>query len=193
MRKLRNGQAAIDFMAKDIDGNQVILSNFRDRPILLSFYRYASCPLCNIRLYELIQKYPNYKDAGLVVIAFFQSPLKSIRKYVTSKHKVPFPIIADPTHAIYQKYRVGSSRRGYIKGLIRLHRFIKAFRRGYWIGKMENTYTLIPADFLIRNFIIIKSYYGKNIGDHISFIEIDKFLSLADGDSNTGEEELILR
>ncbi|MHA1993729.1 MAG: redoxin domain-containing protein [Candidatus Hodarchaeales archaeon] len=187
MTKLRDGQAAIDFSVEDIFGNQIILSNFTDRPILLSFYRYASCPLCNIRLSELIQKFPVYNDAGLVVIAFFQSPLESIQKYVTAKHKVPFPIIADPTHVIYRKYGVASSHWGYIKGAIRLHRFIKAFRRGYWLGKMENKYTLIPADFLIRDSIIVKSYYGKNIGDHIPFAEIDKFLSLADWGSKKGE------
>jgi len=178
--KLRNGQAAIDFEVEDVNGNQLVLSDFSDSPILLSFYRYASCPLCNIRVNELIKRYPNYKDAGLVVIAFFQSPHESIRKYVTSKQTLPFPIIADPSHTIYRKYGVTSSWWGYIKGLFRLHRFIKAFRNGFWVGKMENKFALIPADFLIRDSKIIKAYYGTNIGDHIPFEEIERFLSLID-------------
>jgi len=174
--KLRDGQAAIDFEVKDVDGNQLVLSDYSDQPILLSFYRYASCPLCNIRLSELIKRYPQYKDAGLVVIAFFQSPLENIRKYVTSKQTPPFPIVADPFHNIYQLYGVTSSRWGYIKGLFRLHRFIKAFRHGFWLGKMENKFSLIPADFLIRDSTVIKAYYGTNIGDHIPFSEIENFL-----------------
>ncbi|MHA1978051.1 MAG: peroxiredoxin-like family protein [Candidatus Hodarchaeales archaeon] len=190
--KLRDGNSAIDFEVEDIDGNRLILNKYYDRPILLSFYRYASCPLCNIRLNEFIQRYSDYKDAGLVVIAFFQSPRESIRKYVTSKHKVPFPIIADPSHKIYTKYGVTSSRWGYIKGLFRIHRFIKAFRKSYWIGKMENTYTLIPADFLIRDSNIVRAYYGTHIGDHIPFEEIDEFLEVSQGDSNKREEEFIL-
>ena len=178
--KLHEGQAAINFEVDDIDGNRLVLNSFFDRPILVSFYRYASCPLCNIRLNELIERYPVYKNAGLVVIAFFQSPPESIQKYVTSKHPLPFPIIADPSHTIYQKYGVTSSRWGYIKGLFLLHRFIKAFRRGFWLGKMESKFTLIPADFLIRDSKIIKAYYGTNIGDHLPFVEIEKFLNLQD-------------
>ena len=190
--KLRDGNTAIDFEVEDIDGNQVILSSYFGRPILLSFYRYASCPLCNIRLNELIHRFPRYKDAGLDGIAFFQSPLESIQKYVTSKHEIPFPIIADPSHEIYQKYGVTSSRWGYIKGLFRFHRFIKAFRNGYWIGKMENMHTLIPADFLIHNSKEVKAYYGKHMGDHIPFREIDEFLDLTSGSSKLEEEELII-
>jgi peroxiredoxin len=176
--KLRDGQAALDFKVKDTDGNQLVLSSFFDQPILLSFYRYASCPLCNLRIEELIKRYPRYKDAGLVVFAFFQSPLENLGKYVTSKHTLPFPIIADPSHLIYKQYGVTSSRWGYIKGLFRLHRFIKAFRQGFWLGKMENELALIPADFLIRDSKIVKAYYGTNIGDHIPFLEIEEFLKL---------------
>jgi len=57
---------------------------------------------------------------------------------------------------------------------------------------MKKKYTLIPTDFSIRDSAVIKSYYGKNIGDHIPLKEINKFLSLTPGGLKKGEEELIL-
>jgi hypothetical protein len=40
--------------------------------------------------------------------------------------------------------------------------------KGFKAGKSEGAKTLIPADFIIdANLNISKSYYGKDIGDHM--------------------------
>ena len=164
---IEKGQQAIDFQVEDISGNTIILSELQEKIILLSFFRYASCPFCNLRIQELIKHYSLFQEKELRILAFFQSPKESILEYVTSKQEVPFDIIADPTRKIYDLYGVYSSRWGYIKGLLHVRTFNKARRKGFRLGRMEGKTALIPADFLINNLKIIEAFYGKDISDHM--------------------------
>lgn len=175
--RVQKGSNAIDFQVEDINGNNIILSQLKEQLILLSFFRYASCPFCNLRIAQLITYYPQFQKAGLEILAFFQSPKESIQQYIIEKHeKLPFPVVADPSHKVYDLYGVKSSRWGYFKGIIRLIPFTKAFRKGFRPGKVEGRVALIPADFLIDNLIIRKSYYGSNITDHMPLEDILDYL-----------------
>lgn len=42
--KLKEGNEAPDFVAEEIYGKEVKLSNYRGNKIILSFYRNVSCP-----------------------------------------------------------------------------------------------------------------------------------------------------
>ncbi|MHA2365816.1 MAG: redoxin domain-containing protein [Candidatus Hodarchaeales archaeon] len=174
---ISEGQKAIDFKVEDINGNVIDLSSYQEHSVLLSFFRYASCPFCNLRINELINHYSWFKEVDVKIIAIFQSPKESILEYVTDKQEVPFPIIADPSRSIYNLYEVYSSRWGYFKGFLRILLLTKAFRKGFRPGKVEGIRTLIPADFIIEGSVIKKVYYGKNITDHMPIEEIEKYFS----------------
>ena len=170
--RIQNGQAAPDFEVRDILGNQFSLLDFKDKKLLLSFYRYASCPLCNLRVHRLIQYYPDFTAKGLHLLAFFQSPAQSIRKYV-GRQESPFPIIADPDHTVYRAYGVETSWPGFFKGSLRLITITTAARKGFFPGKMEGKKSLIPADFLIGpDLIVEKAFYGNDISEHMPIQEI---------------------
>jgi peroxiredoxin len=174
--RIQKGQPAKDFEVKDIFGNQFALSDFKDKKLLLAFFRYASCPLCNLRIHQLIQNYPTFETKGLHLLAFFQSPQESIRRYV-GKQDAPFPIIADPDHLVYREYGVEASWAAFIRGSLRLITVTSAARKGFFPGKMEGTKSLIPADFLIGpDLIVEKVYYGKDIADHMPVQEIMDWL-----------------
>ncbi len=172
--KLKEGDQAKSFNLEDISNNIISLEDYKEKKVLLSFYRYASCPLCNLRVSELIYNYEEWKGKGLQIIEFFQSPVESIMRYV-GKQNAPFPIIADPERRVYKEYGIEGSWYGYVKGAISIT-MIKAFRRGFKLGKMEGRKNLLPADFLIENLIIKRAYYGKTISDHIPIEEIKEFL-----------------
>lgn len=175
--KLHNGDRYIDFTISDYDGKSITLSEIKGKKILLSFYRYASCPLCNLRVHELIKRYPEYQHHGLFILSFFESDRESMAEYV-GRQDTPFSLIPDPERRVYSLYRVESSLFKYIKGLMN-GRLREAIKMGFHIGKMENKKTLVPADFLIEDGIIKKVYYGKDISDHIPFSEIDDFLKIS--------------
>ena len=172
--KLKEGNQAKHFRLEDISGKTISLDDYKERKLLLSFYRYASCPLCNLRVSELSQNYDRLSKQGLHIISFFQSPKESMMKYV-GRQNAPFPIIADPERMVYKQYGIEWSWFGYIRGGLSIS-MVRALRNGFKIGKMEGKKNLLPADFLIENLIIKSAYYGKTISDHIPIEEIEEFL-----------------
>jgi len=92
--RLQAGQAAPDFLRPDIGGISIRLCDYRGRYLLLSFYRYASCPFCNLRVHELLQRLPEFEKRGLSLVAVFQSAREGIIDHV-GKQQPPFPIIPD--------------------------------------------------------------------------------------------------
>lgn len=172
---LKNSSPAKNFTSKDLLGNEIQLENYKGKKVMLSFYRYAGCPLCNLRLNQLINQYDDLKAENMELIAIFQSPKKSMQKYISSRHDVPFPVIADPGRKLYKIYEVEGSLCGLLKGMTRLKDFGSALVRGMSPGKMEGDIGMIPADFLINEEGIIDiAYYGKDIGDHLP---LEKILS----------------
>ncbi len=174
--RLVEGQKAINFTVKDIFGNEVSLSDYKGKKLLLSFYRYASCPLCNLRVNDLIKQEPIFKKNGMEMLAIFQSPKESIKEYV-GKQDAPFPIIADPTRKLYKLYGVETSVLGVFKALLKPEKFKDAKKKGFKPGTVEGAKSLIPADFIIDgNLNISKVYYGNDIGDHMPINMIMEFL-----------------
>ncbi|MEE8324904.1 MAG: peroxiredoxin-like family protein [Candidatus Humimicrobiaceae bacterium] len=178
---LEKGQKAPDFKVNDIFGNEISLKDYNNKKLLISFFRYASCIFCNLRIHQLIQKYDELSRRGLEIISFFQSPKESILEFV-GKQDAPFPIIADPDRSIYKKYHVEESNlKKFIKGVAQKEKLNQARdlekRLSLKNGKVEGNRFLVPADFLVsENQIILQAYYGKDISDHLPIEEIEKFL-----------------
>lgn len=80
--RLQAGQPAPDFLRPDIDGGTIRLNDYCGRFLLLSFYRYASCPFCNLRVHELLQHLPELEKRGLSLIGVFQSAREAIMDHV---------------------------------------------------------------------------------------------------------------
>jgi len=178
--RLQTGEPAKPFEVTDIFGSRISLQDFEGQRLMLSFYRYASCPLCNLRVHQLVTRFDEFKSKHLTLLAFFQSPQASIAKYV-GRQEVPFPIVADPERMVYRQYGVESSWAGFfIAGVTKLPRLIKASLKGFFPGKMEGQTALVPADFLIGPDLKIEvAYYGNDIGDHLPMEAIEAWLHTA--------------
>jgi peroxiredoxin len=178
--RLQPGEPAKPFEVTDILSNRISLQDYQGQKLMLSFYRYASCPLCNLRVHQLAMRQDEFKAKNLNLIAFFQSPQASIARYV-GRQEAPFPIVADPARTIYRQYGVESSWFGFfIAGVTKLPHLIKASLKGFFPGKMEGKTALVPADFLIGPDLKIEvAYYGNDIGDHLPMEELDAWLHTA--------------
>lgn len=173
MNKISKGQNIISFQAVDILDKVQSPEKYIGEKWMLSFFRYASCPACNLRIHELLISYYNWNEKGFSIIAVFESPKQSILQYL-NKHNIPFPIIPDPDLHLYEIYGVKTSWIGYILGAKTV---LKGINKGFIPGKMEGKKNIIPADFLIdENGIIQAAYYGKHIGDHIPINVIESFI-----------------
>ncbi len=114
--------------------------------------------------------------AGVEIIAVFESSRAYIKEYL-GRRGLPFPVIPDPEGGLYALYGVKKSMPGLLFGMLRMPTLLRAlFDPDYRLAKPDASVTRIPADFLIRpDMTLAESYYGKDIGDHISFKHIDAF------------------
>lgn len=174
--RLKAGQAAPDFSRQDIYGNPVALGDLAGSKVMLSFYRYAGCPFCNLRIHQLTQLVPDWQARGLQMIAVFQSPTASILEHAGAERR-PFPIIPDPEQALYRQYGVERSLLGLAKSGLRVGDLAEALRAGIRPGLPQGPADRIPADFILdeRGNILV-AYYGKDIGDHLPLEDIERWL-----------------
>ncbi|MBE0509839.1 MAG: peroxiredoxin family protein [Chromatiales bacterium] len=176
METLKPGDRAPDFSVSDIHGNPVKLFDYGGRKVLLSFFRFATCPFCTVRFVRLTQEAERYAQQGVEIIAVFESSRDYIHEYL-NKRPLPFPVIADPEGELYARYGLKKSVKGLLFGMFRMPTLLRAlFDPAFHLGKPDSSVLRIPADFLIdSNGRITDSYYGSDIGDHIPFKRIDYF------------------
>lgn len=167
MGKIKIGSTALTFKAVEYNGKIIELESYKGNRVLLSFFRGASCPFCNMRVRELINSYGEFKKRNIEIIAIFASSQEKIKEYA-GQQNAPFPIIADPELRLYQKYGIEQSKSGMFKTMLLPLKMIKMMHSGFFNMDSMNDHPIIPADFLINeNFKIFSVYYGKNYSDHI--------------------------
>lgn len=160
-------QIAKDFLAKDHLNNEINLQSYKGKKLWLAFYRYASCPLCNLHIHEITQRFNEVRDLDLVFLPIFQSTPSEVQKYA-GKNNLPFQIVCDPKEEIYSLYSVNSSYLGFAS-LSVIKKLTKAIINGHIPGRMEGEVARLPSELLINeDFIITYRYDGKHIGDHPS-------------------------
>lgn len=173
-RKVNDAVTALSLPA--IDGTTFDLDSLKGRRYMLSFFRFASCPFCNLRINELVFRFAEL-GAGFTIVAIFDSPLDNLQRHA-DKHQAPFPILADESNKYYREYGVERSLLGFFKGM--LFRFPKLLHG--MLGKrylpliLKGNLLTMPLDMLVDEKGIIQvAYYGKDEGDHLPFAQIKAF------------------
>jgi thioredoxin-dependent peroxiredoxin len=179
--RLQVGQPAVDFQIQDAEGRTRSLSEYRGRPLLLQFYRYASCPMCDLRLHDFAREYPRLQAKGLEAIAFFHSSPERVRRHFKAR-PMPFPLAGDPDERVYRAYGVERSWVRLLGSMLKpgfYADWIRSMRHGYWGGVALQMATM-PADFLIGpDGRLVSVHYGRDIGDHLPAAEVEALLSSA--------------
>lgn len=160
----------------DYRGQSFDLASLRGQPVLLSFYRYASCPICNLRVHSLIQAQPRLAEQGLALVAVFQSPAATIASYVGQQHP-PFPLLADPEMTLYRRFGVERGWRGLMAWPV-IKAALAAMRQRFWPGVVNGPIDRLPADLLIdSNGLVAIAHYGRHIDDHLPLATIEAWLA----------------
>lgn len=175
--RLTAGQVAPDFTINDSNGKSISLRDYTGKNVLISFFRYAGCPFCNLTLIELIERYQNFASRGLEAIVFFQSDDESIKKYVAAK-KPPFPLIADSKKVVYERYGIESSKVGAVKSILRAPKLAPALLTGKVVqGSIDGDSFMMPAQFIVGpDQKLVKAYYGSDFMDKMPFFEIEEVI-----------------
>jgi peroxiredoxin Q/BCP len=181
------GQKAVNFALEDIHGRRVYLHDLRGKRILLSFYRDAGCPFCNLRIYELTRYFGDFAAKNFVPVAVFNSKPETVRRYLGKRHR-PFPMLADPEQHVFQLYGVTSSWPKLLACFFNMPRILKAFSKGF--GPSLGAFNpLLPADFLIDpDLVVQQAFYSQDAAAHIPIRDIETFLATPMAANDTAQQ-----
>jgi len=181
MTKLLAGMQALDFDGIDINGNNVRLSDYKGKKIILGFYRHKGCPFCNKRVHQIMAQNLRLKQSGVQLIFLFESANEKLKASVFHQGISPWPIIGNPEKNIYQLYKVEFSTRKMLNTLFHMNPLdmMRTTRELDLKNDSDASLNLVPADFFIdERFSIVKAHYGEHLDDHVSFDELKKFAGI---------------
>jgi thioredoxin-dependent peroxiredoxin len=102
---LKEGDTAPDFMVTDQDGNNVRLSDYHGRRVVLYFYPKDDTPGCTKEACSIRDSYALFKENNIKVFGVSLDSEKSHQKFI-SKFSLPFTLLSDVNHVVADKYGV---------------------------------------------------------------------------------------
>jgi peroxiredoxin len=102
-KPLAVGALAPSFSLEDLDGRRARLEDRRGRRVLVALLRNARCAVCNLWVHETARRAPAWADAGLDVIAVFESDADRLRAQF-AEWRPPFGVLADPDGSVHDAY-----------------------------------------------------------------------------------------
>ncbi len=176
MTQIQVGAKVAELNLPNIDGSRFSIDQVAGRRYWLSFFRFASCPFCNLRVHNLIKHLPEWGD-NFTVVGIFDASLEELQSSA-EKHHAPFPILADQENHYYRRFRVPRSWLGVIKGIVgRFHTAIYAmFVKGYFPLKVSGHLATMPLNLLVDEQGVVQYVHsGRDEGDHIPLDQLKAF------------------
>ena len=99
------GTEAPDFTLKDKDGNEVSLSDFAGKKVVLYFYPKDSTPGCTKQACSYRDNFGQFREKGVVVIGISKDSIKAHTNFA-AKNDLPFLLLSDPELQAIQAYDV---------------------------------------------------------------------------------------
>lgn len=78
----------------------------------LQLRRFAGCPICNLHLHSVVARHGEIRSRGIREVVVFHSTAAELTKY---ESEMPFPLIADPERALYQRLGVEHGPRSLLR------------------------------------------------------------------------------
>ncbi|HSZ87033.1 MAG TPA: thioredoxin-dependent thiol peroxidase [Puia sp.] len=121
MINLKEGDKAPVFSGNDQNGKKISLGDLKGKKVVLYFYPEDDTPTCTIQACNLRDNYSLLKKNGFVILGVSPDDEKKHKKF-EAKFDLPFTLIADPQHAIIDKYGVWGEKKLYGREYMGIHR-----------------------------------------------------------------------
>ncbi len=119
--RLAPGDTAPEFTLPDADGNEVSLSDYRGRKVIVYFYPAASTPGCTKQACDFRDNLAELNGAGLDVVGISPDKPAKLAKF-RDKEELTFPLLSDPEKATLTAWGAFGEKKMYgktVTGVIR--------------------------------------------------------------------------
>lgn len=99
------GDKAPEILGKDQDGNEIRLSDFAGKNLVLYFYPKDNTPGCTAEACSLRDNIDALRARGYAVVGVSSDSEASHRRFI-EKQQLPFPLIADTDHKLQEEMGV---------------------------------------------------------------------------------------
>lgn len=100
---LEVGDKAPDFKVKNQNGEDVQLSDYQGKKVVLYFYPKDNTPGCTAEACNLRDNYSTFQSQGYEILGVSTDSEKSHQKFI-EKQQLPFTLLADTEKEIHEKY-----------------------------------------------------------------------------------------
>lgn len=139
---LEVGLKAPQFTLLDKDANEISLSDFKNKKVVLYFYPRDNTPGCTKQACSFRDSYEEFISKDVVIIGVSKDSVKSHSNFAT-KHELPFILLSDPDLEVIKAYDVWQEKKLYGKvsmGLVRTTYIIDEN------GIIEKVYNKVKTD-----------------------------------------------
>lgn len=170
-KTLEKGDKIIGFIYDTPEKTGLDLSENMEKPTILVFSRYYSCPICQMMLGQLRGMWPKLQESGFDLKVVLQSERKNVAE-ACKENPFPFDLICDPDAKLYDRYNVfeadtlpqlsgGSSQ------LLESIGGVQKLLLPTFLGeKSEGRSQQLPALFIVMpDSTVAYAHYGSHIAD----------------------------
>ncbi|WP_372974388.1 thioredoxin-dependent thiol peroxidase, partial [Muriicola sp.] len=99
------GDKVPQFTSKDQDGNEIKLSDYDGKKLIVFFYPRANTPGCTAEACNLRDNYSALQEQGYSLLGVSEDSQKKQANF-RDKYDFPFPLLADEDHAVIDAFGV---------------------------------------------------------------------------------------
>ena len=111
---METGNKAPEILGVDQNGNEVRLSDYAGKKLVLYFYPKDSTPGCTSEACSLRDNYEELKSKGYEVVGVSVDSAKSHQRFI-EKNSLPFTLIADTDKKLVEEFGVWGEKKMYGK------------------------------------------------------------------------------
>lgn len=121
MTKLKVGDKAPAFAAKDEQGNVISLSDYNGKKLVIFFYPKASTPTCTTEACNLRDNYSQLQSEGYEILGVSADSAKRQSNF-KEKNNFPYPLLADEDKEVIKAFGVWGEKKFMGKTFDGIHR-----------------------------------------------------------------------
>lgn len=144
------GEKAPSVLGRDENGNEILLSQFSGKKLVLYFYPKDMTSGCTAEACSFRDNFSALRKQGYEVVGVSVDDEKSHQKF-KAKHELPFPLISDTDHQLVEAFGVWAEK--------------SMYGRKY-MGTLRTTF-IINEEGVVEQIILPKQIKTKNHAEQI--------------------------